>query len=334
MAPDSPLVADSLEQLIAGASDRVQLRPEDARSGATFERLVIDGERYFLKVLSADSDWIMRCTGNTTNWEFQVWKAGLYHRTPSVIDHAMVGMALEGSGSTARLAMLMTDRGADMVPPGDTVLPVATHEQFIDHMAAMHAAFIDWRDDIGLNALAQRFLFFAPETIAPELLVDDVPGPIRVAHEGWARLPERAPRLNAIVEEIHGDAQSLADAMRTTPQTFIAGDWKLGNVGARARRPNSAARLGLSRRGPAVLGPVLVPRAQPGTSPDLQGSNDRVVPRSSPAARCRHHRVVRAPARTDLRRDGRHVCMGEGRRRRRRAAWWEAAAIDGMNWLR
>ena len=234
MAPDSPLVADSLEQLIAGASDRVQLRPEDARSGATFERLVIDGERYFLKVLSADSDWIMRCTGNTTNWEFQAWKAGLYHRTPSVIDHAMVGMALEGSGSTARLAMLMTDRGADMVPPGDTVLPVATHDQFIDHMAAMHAAFIDWHDDIGLNTLAQRFLFFAPQTIAPELLVDDVPGPIRVAHEGWARLPERAPRLNAIVEEIHGNAQSLADALLTTPQTFIAGDWKLGNVGARA----------------------------------------------------------------------------------------------------
>ena len=69
MDVDIPRVAGSLDELVAGATERVPLRPADARSGATFERLRIDGRRYFLKVLSAEADWIMRVTGNTTHWE-------------------------------------------------------------------------------------------------------------------------------------------------------------------------------------------------------------------------------------------------------------------------
>lgn len=229
----TPWIARSLDELIAGATDRIPLRPEDARSGATFERLTINGEPHFLKLLSADTDWIMRCTGNTTNWEFKVWQAGLYQRVPDVIDHAMVGMSLEGNGSTARLAQLMTDRGADMVAPGDSMLPTDYHLGLIDHMAAFHARFMGWHDDIGIQDMARRFVFFAPATIAPELLVDDIPGPIFVADQGWDRLPTLAPRLDELVREIHGDPQQLADALGATPLTFVAGDWKLGNVGRR-----------------------------------------------------------------------------------------------------
>ncbi len=229
----TPWIARSLDELIAGATDRTPLRPEDARSGATFERLTINGEPHFLKLLSADTDWIMRCTGNTTNWEFKVWQAGLYQRVPDVIDHAMVGMSLEGNGSTARLAQLMTDRGADMTASGDSMLPTDSHLGFIDHMAAFHARFMGWHDEIGIQDMARRFLFFAPETIAAELLVDDVPGPIFVADQGWDRLPTLAPRLNELVREIHRDPHQLAEALCSTPLTFVAGDWKLGNVGRR-----------------------------------------------------------------------------------------------------
>jgi hypothetical protein len=229
----TPWIAQSLDELIAGATDRTPLRPEDARSGATFERLTINGEPHFLKLLSADTDWIMRVTGNTTNWEFKVWQAGLYQRVPDVIDHAMVGMSLEGDGSTARLAQLMTDRGADMTAPGDSMLPTDHHLGFIDHMAAFHARFMGWHDEIGIQDMARRFLFFAPETIAPELLVDDIPGPVFVADQGWDRLPTLAPRLNELVRGIHRDPQPLAEALRSTPLTFVAGDWKLGNVGRR-----------------------------------------------------------------------------------------------------
>jgi hypothetical protein len=226
-----PWVADSLEELVAGASGRTPVRTSDAKSGASFERLSIDGRPHFLKVLSAESDWIMRVTGNTTHWEFQVWRSGVYSETPAVIDPTIVGMALEGSGPGARLAILMTDCAEELVPPGDDPLPLQHHHGFLDHMAAMHAHFLGWRDTIGLQELSRRWLYFAPATITPELQVDDVPVPVAVAEQGWARLPERAPRLDDLVRAVHRDPEALATALRATPQTFVAGDWKLGNVG-------------------------------------------------------------------------------------------------------
>jgi hypothetical protein len=231
-AADGPWVAASVDELLRGATDRVGVRTSDAKSGASFERLLVDGRRCFLKVLSADDDWIMRVTGNTSHWELTVWRAGLYHRTPDVIDHAMIGMALDGSGSSARLAMLMYDYSDDLVPPGDAPLPLHQHLTFLDHLAAMHAAFAGWRDTLGLCEMARRLLFFAPATIEQELRVAEVPGPIAVAAQGWRRLPERAPRLDALVKALHADPQPLVDALAATPATFVAGDWKLGNLGS------------------------------------------------------------------------------------------------------
>jgi hypothetical protein len=232
-SPGIPRVAGTLDELVAEATNRTPVRTSDAKSGALFERLRIEGRPYFLKVLSAEADWIMRVTGNTTHWEWQVWQAGLYDEAPAEIDHTMVAMALDRSGPAARLAMLMTDCADDLVPPGDALLPADQHTRFVEHLAAMHASKLGWTDTLGLQGLARRFLFFAPEVIAPELAVDDVPGPIRVADEGWALLPRRSPALDAVVRVVHADPTGLADALRTTPQTFVAGDWKLGNLGSR-----------------------------------------------------------------------------------------------------
>jgi hypothetical protein len=227
-----PWVAGSLEELVAGATERVEVRPSDAKSGARFERLVVDGERLFLKSLSAADDWIMRVTGNTSHWELRVWQAGLYADTPRVIDHTIRGMALDGD----RLSILMTDCGDDLVPPGDDPVPGTHHADFLDAMAAMHAHFLGWHDELGLYDLSRRWLFFAPGTIAPELAAPDVPGPIAVAHQGWGLLPERAPRLHDLVTAVHRDPVPLSDALRATPLTFVGGDWKLGNVGHRPDR--------------------------------------------------------------------------------------------------
>ena len=81
---DTPFVAATLDELTAGATDRVEVRSSDAKSGARFETLRIDGRPHFLKVLSAEDDWIMRVTGNTSNWEYQVWWAGIYQQLPDV----------------------------------------------------------------------------------------------------------------------------------------------------------------------------------------------------------------------------------------------------------
>ena len=89
-----PWVAESPVELVAGATDRVPVRTTDAKSGARFERLNLGGVPHFLKTLSAADDWIMRVTGNTTNWEFQVWRAGIYQQFPDCIDHTILGLSL------------------------------------------------------------------------------------------------------------------------------------------------------------------------------------------------------------------------------------------------
>jgi hypothetical protein len=229
-----PWVAGSIEELVRGASDRRPVRSSDAKSGATFETLTLDGIACFLKVLSADTDWIMRCTGNTSHWEFLVWRAGLYDQVPEVIDSAVLGMALDRTATGApRLAMLMRDYSAYLVPSGDTRIPLRQHDHFLTHMAAMHAHNLGWRDDLGLSSLEQRFLFFAPSTIAPELKRETVPETLRVAERGWAELPSVDLALHDVVTWVHAHPKRLARLLAETPQTFVAGDWKLGNLGSR-----------------------------------------------------------------------------------------------------
>ncbi|MEY2472779.1 MAG: hypothetical protein QOK28_2108 [Actinomycetota bacterium] len=225
-----PRIASSIGELVAGATDRVAINPEDGKSGNSYELLTIDGARYFLKILSYDADWIMRCTGNTEHWEYKVWEAGLYDRCPIEIDHAMVGMALEGDLQ----AQLMRDISASLVPEGDAPVTLEQHDAFMDHMAAFHVAYWGFEDTVGLSTLEQRMTSFSDENIAREIQAADPPAPIRVGREGWALLPERAPRLAAAVRVARENPSSVADRMRTTPQTFIMGDWKMGNLGYHA----------------------------------------------------------------------------------------------------
>ena len=78
---------------------------------------------------------------------------------------------------------------------------------------------------------------------------------------------------------------ALSDALRTTPQTFVGGDWKLGNVG---RRPDGRTVLvdqAYPGEAASVLGPHLVPGAQPRAPAGEQGGHDRAVPRPARGAR-------------------------------------------------
>ena len=95
------------------------------------------------------------------------------HQLPPCIDHAVVGMAVDGEGEDALLGILMRDVGAALIPEGDEVVPIELHRAFVDHLAALSARFWGWRDDIGLCTMAERLRFFAPDNIAPEL----TPGP-------------------------------------------------------------------------------------------------------------------------------------------------------------
>ena len=60
----------------------------------------------------------MRVTRNTDHWEYKVWQAGLYGRFPDVIDHTIIAMALDTTGGSTRLGILMDDVSGVARPPG------------------------------------------------------------------------------------------------------------------------------------------------------------------------------------------------------------------------
>ena len=243
---------DTIEELAAGATDRRPVRSSDAKSGADFELLTIDGRSCFLKVLDAESDWIMRVTGNTDHWEYKVWREGLYDRFPDVIDHTIIAMALDTTGGSPRLGILMDDVSGSLVPPGDEVVAAGTHDGFVRHMARLHAEFWGWHDTVGLCPMGNRVRFFSPETIATEMLADQVPGPIGAADAGWKRLARIHPGLSSFIGEIHQDPAALVEALAVTPATFVTGDWKMGNLGRHADGRT-----------------ILVDQAYPGEAPGL-----------------------------------------------------------------
>ncbi len=243
---------DTIEELAAAATDRRPVRTSDAKSGADFELLTIDGRSCFLKVLDVDSDWIMRVTGNTDHWEYKVWQAGLYHRFPGVIDHTIIAMALDTTGGSTHLGILMDDVSEWLVPPGDEVVAAATHDGFVRHMAQLHAEFWGWHDSVGLCPMVNRIRFFCPENIAPELRADAIPGPIAAADAGWKHLAEIHPELSSFIAGIHEDPSGLVDALSESPLTFVTGDWKMGNLGRHADGRT-----------------VLVDQAYPGEAPGL-----------------------------------------------------------------
>jgi hypothetical protein len=220
-------LAPSVDALVAGASSRVPVAFDDSKSGARFERVVIDGERFLLKHIDHRDDWIMRQTGDIGCIPLLVWESGVFDLVPDCIDHATAGAAREdGHG-----AVLMRDVGDRLVPSGDAVLPVDVHLQFLDHVAALHAATWGWEDTVGLLPLANRYSFFGPEALACEQALG-FPQPVpRIATEGWQRLDDASPELAAALRPLRAAPWPLFDAIAETPFSFLHGDTKLGNLG-------------------------------------------------------------------------------------------------------
>jgi hypothetical protein len=231
MAEGTRIVADRIADLIAGADAHHEVHPADGKSGSTYAQIEIGEQRFFLKTLSYEDDWISRLAGDDQHWQVKLWSGGVYDRAPECIDHTVVGVAQEGMGPSARAGLLMRDIADWLVPEGDSTIDMGTHLRFLRHMAALHREFWGWHDTLGLMPLEQRFVFFAPANIADELTRPEVPTPVALADEGWRRLPERAEALHALAVGVHREPSVLAERLRATPSTFVHGDWKAGNLG-------------------------------------------------------------------------------------------------------
>ncbi len=224
-------VADSVEELLAAATRRTAFVPDDARSPAGFERVEIDGRPCIVKYVHPDFDFTMRVSGDLGCRPRRVWEAGLMDLAPDTIDHAMLGVARWGRNGWGA-ALLMRDVSDDLPVLGDEPISEDLHAAFLDAIAALAAPLWDYQGDMGLLPHRLRWAWFGPEQLAGEADLGFPEAVPRIATEGWLRFAERAPGdvLDA-VEALRRDPLPLSAALRSTPQTFVHGDWKIGNLG-------------------------------------------------------------------------------------------------------
>jgi hypothetical protein len=220
-------VAESVDELLAGASEREPISDSAGKSGARLERVLIDGVPHVVKYIRRADDWTMRAAGDLRSTTYTVWSRGLLHRLPDCINQPIVALARDGDGC----AVLMRDVGEWLVPVSDEPVPLAQHLRFVDHMAAFHAAFWDAGEDIEVVPVMHRYLELSSWTAEAEAAIGSTHLVPRLIHKGWPRLAEVAPRTAAVVTPLALDPGRLVAALSTTPQTFVHGNWKLDNLG-------------------------------------------------------------------------------------------------------
>jgi hypothetical protein len=219
----------SLEDLLAAATRREAWLPADTKSGARFEQVVIDGERFVLKYQDPRDDWVLRATGDPGRRYVLLWERGLLDRLPGVIDHAVVAAHWDGAVGK----VLLRDVSAQLLPT-DRPIRREQHARFLDHMAAMHAAFWGWHDDVGLTPLATRYLIFSPAIAQAEADRGSTAVVPKVMADGWSKLPQVSPVLADVVSPLLEDPSPLVAALDELPHTLVHGDWKAANLACHA----------------------------------------------------------------------------------------------------
>jgi hypothetical protein len=245
---DAAPVADTVEVLLADATERVPIEDGAGKSGARLERVLIDGEHFVLKHLSLTDDWTMRAAGDLGGAPLALWRRGLLSRLPDCINQPIVGVALEPGGC----ALLMRDVGEWLVPVSDDQIPLEQHLRFLDHMAAMHATFWGAGDEIDVVPPMHRYLELSPWTAAAEAGIASDHLVPQLIGRGWPLLAEVAPRAAAVVTPLAYDPAPLVEALESSPQTLVHGNWKLDNLGSDDDERTVLLDWELPGRGPAA----------------------------------------------------------------------------------
>jgi hypothetical protein len=226
-------VCPSVDELLAGVSEREPLAHTDGKSGAAIDRVRIGDEWLVSKVLDLRSDWTMRAVGDYGCTTLQLWRTGLLDALPDCINQPIVAVAHDpavGPGGYGTV-LLMRDVGRFFVPEGDALVGEEQHHAFMAHMAEMHARFWDFEDRWGLIPATSRYFETSPWTVAAERSIgSDAVLPELIAR-GWEKIESVAPRAAAVVVPLAYDPSPLTTALATTPSTFVHGNWKLGNLG-------------------------------------------------------------------------------------------------------
>ena len=219
----------SLPGLLARAERRTDWQPEDSRSCARFEQVVIAGEPYVLKYQDPRDDWLLRSAGDDGRSYVRLWESGLLDRLPPVLDHAVVAAAFDGS-----VGIVLLRDVSETLLVADAPFSEAQHARFLDHMAQLHATFWGWHDDVGLTSLERRYLMFSPAVATDEVAQGNEAVVPRAMADGWRRLPDVSPLMADIVLPLLSDPLPLVRALAVVPHTLVHGDWKAANLGSHA----------------------------------------------------------------------------------------------------
>src|SRR3954447_12842126 len=227
-------VAASVDELLEGATRLGDHVPADARSSAGFERVELDGEACIVKYVDPTRDFILRAAGDIACRPRRVWASGLMDVCPELIDHAHLGAAPWGPNGWGA-ALLMRDVSHELVPVGDDPVSDEQHLGFLDALAGLSACMWGWSDDLELMPHATRWAFFGTPMVDCERALGFPEAVPRIAAEGWDRFDARVPsELRDPLRELRLDPEPISRALLDTPQTFIHGDWKFGNLGVGA----------------------------------------------------------------------------------------------------
>jgi hypothetical protein len=220
-------VPDPLAELLAGATDRTGLAEVPGKSGASLERVVIDGQHYVLKHLDLAEDWTMRASGCLPGAPLVLWERGILARLPGCLNQPIVGAAREPGGC----ALLMRDVTPWLVPVTDAPITLGQHTRFLRHMAALHAEFWACGREFDVVPAMHRYLELSPWMAEAEAAAGSPHLVPALVARGWPLLAEVAPAAAAVVTPLAHDPGPLVEALAGTPQTFVHSNFKLDNLG-------------------------------------------------------------------------------------------------------
>jgi hypothetical protein len=225
-----------LAELLAAATVREPLLDAPGKSGARLERVEIDGSRYVLKHLDLTADWTMRASGSLLGVALELWERGLLSRLPACINQPIVAVGrapagAEKAGQGGGCAVLMHDVADWLVPATDEPISSRQHQDFLRHMAAMHAAYWDCGSECEVVPAMHRYLELSPWLAEAEVYLGSEHLVPQLVGKGWQLFPDVAPAAAAVVSPLAVDPGPLVTALAQTPQTFVHSNWKLDNLG-------------------------------------------------------------------------------------------------------
>jgi len=220
----------SLDELLAGATDRTPLRPADGLSMAPMERLVIDGQRCVLKLVSPELDWVMRLSNDTVCRPALAWQLGLLDRVAGHVDALVLGVGRHPDG----WGVLMRDATEEFLEEGAAPIAVERQAGFLRDMAGMHAATWGFEHVEGLAVPSDYYGLFSPDVLAKEAERGPLTGVPSFVAAGRTALAAAVPALAADVDVVTRDLGRLTRALAETPKALVHHDWKGGNLGTRA----------------------------------------------------------------------------------------------------